>query len=299
MSFNNSFKSILLKSGFAASVLLLSAGAATAQVALTAKATSTTLPDGQTVPMWGLFCTPSTTATVSGGGTCASVNPAAGAGTTSWAPPLITVQAGGTLTVTLTNSLKVPTSLVIVGQLGAGLGASPTRAPSPVHTTQDTTWPIAAAGPTYTPPTQSDRVQSFATEVAAGATTTAGALTWTGLKAGTYLLESGTHPSIQGPMGLYGIVVVTDTTASPATAYPAAGTLAAVKYDSDVPLLLSEIDPVQNSAVATAVGKPGFSETTVWSGQPGGCADPASATYLACYPPAVNYDPRYYLINGV
>ena len=299
MSFNNSFKSILIKSGFAASVLLLSAGAATAQVALTAKATSTTLPDGQTVPMWGLFCTPSTTATVSGGGTCASVNPAAGAGTTSWAPPLITVQAGGTLTVTLTNSLKVPTSLVIVGQLGAGLGASPTRAPSPVHTTQDTTWPIAAAGPTYTPPTQSDRVQSFATEVAAGATTTAGALTWTGLKAGTYLLESGTHPSIQGPMGLYGIVVVTDTTASPATAYPAAGTLAAVKYDSDVPLLLSEIDPVQNSAVATAVGKPGFSETTVWSGQPGGCADPASATYLACYPPAVNYDPRYYLINGV
>ncbi len=49
-------------------------------------------------------------------------------------------------------------------------------------------------------------MQSFATEVAAGNTTS---LTWTTPREGTYLLESGTHPSIQGPMGLYGMVVVT------------------------------------------------------------------------------------------
>ena len=30
------------------------------------------------------------------------------------------------------------------------------------------------------------------------------------LKPGTYLYETGTHPSIQAPMGLYGVVVVTD-----------------------------------------------------------------------------------------
>ena len=38
----------------------------------------------------------------------------------------------------------------------------------------------------------------------------------------------------------------------------------------------------------------------MWSGQPGGCGNPASgAAYLTCYPPAVNYTPLYYLINGV
>ena len=68
---------------------------------------------------------------------------------------------------------------------------------------------------------------------------------------GTYLIESGTHPSIQGPMGLYGILVVTAPHASGAaagTAYPG------VSYNAEVPLLLSEIDPVQNNAVSTAVG---------------------------------------------
>src|SRR5436305_1741532 len=36
-----------------------------------------------------------------------------------------------------------------------------------------------------------------------------------------------------------------------------------------------------------------------WSGQSGGCGDPASATYHQCYPPAVNFTPLYYTINGV
>ena len=35
-----------------------------------------------------------------------------------------------------------------------------------------------------------------------------------------------------------------------------------------------------------------------WSGQPSGCGNPASGTYNQCYPPAVNYTPLYYLING-
>ena len=46
-------------------------------------------------------------------------------------------------------------------------------------------------------------------------------------------------------------------------------------YNADVSLLFSEIDPVQNNAVSTAVNTAGFSETMVWSGQPGGCGNPS------------------------
>jgi len=261
----------------------------------------------------------------------------------TWAPPIITVPvnaaagAATTLTINLTNSLSftpatagagpnnIPTSLVIVGQLGGGLGvrtascdstsiatSGATCTPSPDHTNaQPVTWPVAgdlpgapvtAAG---TPPVQGPRLQSFSTEVAAGAagTTTATALTWSNLKPGTYLIESGTHPSIQGPMGLYGILVV--TTAPVTGASPVAGTAyPGVTYNADMPLLFSEIDPVQNAAVQAAVGTAGFSETKVWSGLYGGCGNPlnangtANSTYQTCYPPAVNYSPLYYLING-
>jgi hypothetical protein len=49
-------------------------------------------------------------------------------------------------------------------------------------------------------------------------------------------------------------------------AYPGPTALTGVNYKAEIPLLFSEIDPVQNNAVATAVTLPGFSETTVWSG---------------------------------
>src|SRR6266481_3005160 len=289
---------------FAVTILLLGVAASVAQsVSLTAAPTSIALPDGQSVPMWGYSCSAAAVAPA----TCAASNP----GATGWSPVVITVPPGS-LTINLTNSLPtppgastgIPTSLVIVGQVGGGLGSTPTRTPSPNHATQVATWPIAgstppAAGdPTFTPPAQNDRVQSFATEVATGATT---ALTWANLKPGTYLIESGTHPSIQGPMGLYGVLVVTAAPAgaTAGTAYPATGATPAVSYNAEIPLVLSEIDPVQNATVALAVAKTGFSETAVWSGQPNGCGNPNSSTYLTCYPPAVNYDPRYYLVNGV
>jgi len=61
---------------------------------------STTLPDGSSVPMWGYCTTPTT-------GSCSA----------SWAPgPTITVPYnpdGNILQINLTNSLKVPTSIVI------------------------------------------------------------------------------------------------------------------------------------------------------------------------------------------
>src|SRR5437870_8271251 len=298
---SNSFTSRLIKSGLAASVFLLASGASFAQqVNLTAAQTSVTLPDGSTVPMWGYSCSAAAVAPAA----CAALNPNAPAGT--WSPVVITVPAGA-LTISLQNSLppSVPeTSLVIVGQLGAGLGTTAHYVPSPTHATQFATWPIAgdSTGPTNSPPPQGNRVQSFATPVAVGAM---GTLTWSNLKPGTYLIESGTHPSIQGPMGLYGILVVTTapTSGTAGCAYPGAtaGTCA-VSYNAEIPLLLSEIDPVQNDAVSAAVNAAYFSETLVWSGQPGGCGNPTyvvSASTPACYPPAVNYTPLYYLINGV
>jgi hypothetical protein len=294
-----------MKTTIAAALFLVSGAAFAQSVNLTAAPVTAALPDGQAVPMWGYGCGAAT------GATCVPAK--AGGG---WSPVVITV-APGPLTINLTNNLPtppgaasgIPTSLVIVGQLGGGLGAAPSRTPSPVHAPQGTTWPAAGiadstacapggnpgAAATFCPPAQKDRVQSFATEVAKGATT---ALTWSNLKPGTYLIHSGTHPSIQATMGLHGVLVVRTpgdpTIAKPAQAYTG------VAYDADVALVLSEIDPVQNAAVAKAVATSGFSATKVWSGQPGGCGDPTpgNANYQTCYPPAVNYDPRYYLING-
>ena len=273
---------------------------------LTAGPTTVTMADGSTVPMWGYSCG---TAAPGATATCVALNPASTTAAT-WSPVVITVPTGQALIINLTNNLSfpagtgtntVPTSLVIVGQLGGGLGTTATNAASPDHTNAQgaTTWPIAG-GPGGTAPAQGTRVQSFSTEVAFGATT---ALTWSAPRPGTYLIESGTHPSIQGPMGLYGILVVTTAPVgnTVGTAYPAVGTVPAVSYNAEVPLLFSEIDPFQNSAVSAAVSTAGFLETNVWSGQPGGCGNPTSpvGVYQTCYPPAVNYRPLYYLINGV
>src|SRR6266446_2644898 len=331
------FKTAVVKSALAASVLLLAGSAAWGQqqVNLTAAYATATLPDGTVVPMWGYGC--GLAVTTGSTATCTALNKAVAAQTVptvppTWSPVVITVPTGQDLQINLTNSLSflngntVPTSLVIVGQLGGGLGtvgatcatggaaaAGSTCTASPDHTNaQPVTWPVAGTLPGVTPtgvgtpPVQGNRVQSFSTEVGAGATTSLcfGACGVTGqpaLKPGTYLIESGTHPSIQGPMGLYGMLVVTAAPAgtTAGTAYPAVGTTPAVMYNADVNLLLSEIDPVQNNAVNAAVNTLGFLETNVWSGQPGGCGNPSSgAAYQTCYPPAVNYSPLYYLFNG-
>ena len=305
--------------GFVAALLGtgMGMGVAHAQsvVNLTAMPATATLPDGQAVPMWGLSC-----GTVSNGG----VTSAAGVSCTAangqaqtagaWQPPLIRVPAGQQLTINLNNQLifsiansastnAVPTSLVIVGQLGGGLGLNRAMMASPAHAAQGVTWPTtlgstAPGNPVFTPPAQPQRVRSMATEVSAGSSA---ALVWTAanLRPGTYLLESGTEPSIQGPMGLYGILVVTEPLNSNGAQQAYGQT-----FDQDVPLLLSEIDPVQNNSVNNAVHTSGFSDTRVWNGQAGQCGDvPPSATSVpgvanTCYPPAVNYSPLYFLVNG-
>jgi hypothetical protein len=343
----NNFKAILKSATLVLTILALAAVAAFGQqtINLTAAPTTYTAPDGTVVPMWGYFCGALATTTPATTATCAALNPPSVSTVvgvpSTWSPVVITVPTvtgGASLTINLTNNLSflptgattantVPTSIVIVGQVGGGLGvvAQRTSTTSPDHTLAQgcETWFIASGATppgtpcpaaqtgSNTPPAQANRVQSFGTEVAAtGATPVApqvasgSALTWTNLRPGTYLLESGTHPSIQVPMGLIGVLVVTTAptgTTTPGTAYPAVGTAPAVTYNAELPLEFSEIDPVQNKAVNTAVNTAGFLETNVWSGLVGKCGNPSASVGVlnTCYPPAVNYTPFYYLINGV
>jgi large repetitive protein len=339
---------IQLRRAVTAAALLLAAGAATAQSAnvidltgsvgtptvnLTAERMVATLPDGTSAPMWG-YC-----ATGWSDGTTAMTLPtttrtctSAGATIAAWTPgPTLIVKAGSTaapatLNIQLTNALPTPTSLVILGQLGGGLG-TPMRLASPTHSAQtQSTWfvnaPCKTDGTTackpFVPPQQADRVMSFGAQV--GVNGGSATLSWTNLKPGTYLYETGTHPSIQAPMGLYGVLVVTaepvlaaavpPATASTLTAgaaYPGAfpnlganaqlsvgnTPLLNVGYDAEAVALLSEIDAVQNAAVdaAAAAACTGFAAP----GAVGACTGTLNE---ASYPPAVNYRPTYFLVNG-
>jgi len=320
------FNAMMLKSASLAAALLAAAGLASAAttVTLTAQRATALLPDGSTVPMWQ-YCGTSTTTTTGKvvGGTCPAIAPLTGA----WAPgPTIVLPAGDALTVVLNNALPVPTSLTIVGQYGGNDTGVPTRDTVPQHpvtTTSTTTWNNNVAAPVpFTSPAQGLRARSFGPQAAPGGSQT---YNWAAgvLRPGTYLYETGTHPSLQAPMGLYGVLIVTNApTATSSTAVPpvttvtlagsaypvASGTAtlppgsnvygvsnAGVPYDADATFLLSEIDAVQNAAVdAAAVA--GTSETLI-STDPS-CIAALKGGAVPCYPPAVNYRPTYFLING-
>src|SRR3977135_169600 len=134
---SNKIKSFLSKSGLAASILLLASAAAFGpqQVNLTAGPANVTLPDGSVVPMWGYSCGAAVTGSSA---TCLKLNPTA----TGWSPVVITVPTTGVggLRINLPDSRtfganSVPTSIVIVGQLGGGLGnlGQRTTTTSPDH----------------------------------------------------------------------------------------------------------------------------------------------------------------------
>jgi hypothetical protein len=275
------------KTILAVTILLLTAVMCSAQTTVTLQAQRMTalMPDGKTVPMWGYANCPVDTTTSTA--VCPDATAAA-----QWAPgPTIYAKAGTDLTINLTNALPTPTSIVILGQIGTGGGlGSPTMQASPVHAgSSATTWPAAADG-SFTPPAQGPRVRSFGMETGSGAQAS---YVWKSLKAGTYLYETGTHPSIQAPMGLYGVLVVTVSdpavAGTPATLTPGVA-YTGQSYDADVPLLLSEVDPVQNAAVdATAVATAGCAPIA------GACSGTINEDK---YPHAVDYKPLYFLLNG-
>ncbi|MBN1355566.1 multicopper oxidase domain-containing protein [bacterium] len=112
------------------------------------------------------------------------------------------------------------------------------------------------------------RVRSFTHETPS-MNTIAGVYTWSDLRPGSYIYQSGTHPAVHIQMGLYGPMVQDET------AGQAYGITESV-YDSEVILFLSEIDMDLHTAIATGNYGPGQAMTST-----------------------INYHPRYYLINGM
>src|ERR1700704_2269238 len=150
----NNIKAILKAAVRAVCILPFAAVVAFGQQTgnLTAAPTTVILPGGATVPMWGYNCG---TVVAGATGTCRALNPSPPAANPAtvpptpagWSPVVITVPTGQPLTINLTNSLSftptgsttantVPTSIMIVGQVGGGLGGPSTTTPSPIHPDQ-------------------------------------------------------------------------------------------------------------------------------------------------------------------
>ena len=201
-------KAILKAAASGAAVLLLGVGAASAQqVNLTAG------PTHANACLTVLWCPCGATAATRG------FNPHGDAAARStrtrrgaWSPVVITVPADATLTIHLTNNLA----------FGGRPDSDLDRHRRPTRRRPRCTRREQPARPTTTRerPGRSPIPRSH---LHAAGTGTACAvlrhgnrgrrdestLTWTGLRPGTYLLESGTHPSIQASMGLIGVLVVT------------------------------------------------------------------------------------------
>jgi FtsP/CotA-like multicopper oxidase with cupredoxin domain len=172
-----------------ASVLLIAgvspAVAAANDVYLQAQSFDKALPaNGGTVPMWGFALCDATFINCD----LPSETDAPG--------PQIHVSTADTLTIHLKNTLDTPVSIAIPGQAGGG----------------DPEWSMDGQG--------RRRVQSLTHETAPGLTAD---YTWSSLRPGTYLYQSGTHPSIQVPMGLYGALIVHPSTPSYASTVLADG----------------------------------------------------------------------------
>jgi hypothetical protein len=211
---------------------------------------SVTLPNGSTVAvrMWGYALDKPHDVTVGAVTTTEPPNGILDADepVTVPGPRLVVPPGNTTLTVTLTNLLPEATSLVIPGQ---------------------------RFDPT--PGRNGLRARSMTPEAAPSATAV---YTFSGLKAGTFLYQSGSHSAVQVQMGLYG-AMTQDSAANVAYAGVAAAgsqpAQAAIGYQNEAVLVYSEIDQALHAAVdAGTYGTP---------------AGPTST---------VNYKPSIFLING-
>lgn len=257
----------LLSAGVLLAAATLQAQAAS--VTLCAEAFTQTLPGNPAVPMWGYRdCSIGSTGVVSAPG------------------PGITVLASDpTLSITLVNNLTVPTSIVLAGQ---SLPVSTAEPAGPIHAVDV----VGASCTPADPPPRGAlsraayeaavkaalecRVRSFTGETAPGATQT---YTFSNLKPGTYLYQSGTHQQVQVQMGLFGMVKK-DATPSATLAGRFLFANPDWAFDVDVPVVLSEIDPDLHARVAATLGS---ATPTSWKA--------GSNTTL-------DYNPRYFLVNG-
>jgi FtsP/CotA-like multicopper oxidase with cupredoxin domain len=212
------------------------------------------MPDGTPVDAWGF-----------------GIDDASADCTTASVPgPILEVAAGGpaALTVILRNTLPDPVSLNILGQI-----LSPNN--GPVWSELDGTGVTnQRAMGNYTA-----RMRSFAHEAdPSGGMAT---FTWPNFKPGTYMLTSGTNPAKQVQMGLYTVVKMD---AAPGVAYadnPDIPGDQSVRYDKELILVYSEMDPVMQTAID--------------AGTYGYHADPVPAGWITS---SLHRDPKYFLING-
>ena len=110
------------------------------------------------------------------------------------------------------------------------------------------------------------RVKSFTARTAPGGNTT---YTWTNVRPGSYIYQSGTHPAVQVQMGLIGGLIVQPTLGADHVYNDAA-----TQFGNEITLFFHEIDPVLHAAVANGdYGTP-------------------------IYPSTIHYAPKYFLING-
>jgi hypothetical protein len=232
---------------------------------LTASGNYVKTPDGNNIYMWGY---------------------ANGNGSFQYPGPVLCVNEGDNVTVTVKNTLPVPTSLVFPGMTRV-------RANGILETLQTSTNSLVPA--------------------AAAGNTTPKSITYTFIAAnpGTYLYESGTDPEVQVQMGLVGALVVRPklnpddiTDPNSCASLKAAGNLpsntwyqphealvyndcsSAYNPKTEFMHLLTELDPHMHAAIEKAT-----------------CADVAPGTVPACIPTAATYDltkytPRYFMING-
>ena len=182
--------------------------------------TTLTMPGGAVVTMWGFSLTSTdVNGTVTPGDGIVKVP----------GDPLVVPPGETTVTISLTNNLPEPVSLMILGQRLAPAGG-------PVWT--DGLGNTVSATQSRTAGDFTSRIRSFAHETPTGGVAT---YTWTNFKAGTYLLQSGTNPAKQVQMGLYAAIKM-DSAAGQA--------YAGVPYSKELILVYSEIDPLIHAAVA-------------------------------------------------
>jgi hypothetical protein len=263
---------------FIAAVFLVSIGmawqaeaAVTGPTDITIKHACISMPDGAVSVAVGTIC-PAGTIKMWLPADSTAVLPATGL----LAPGSFVIEAaaGDTLTITLRNELAIPVSLTIPGQVLSN-NTGPVWFADIAN--PYTSAIVSGSRPTPTAPTNPEdpaykyRVRSFSHETPAGVPGvpgTATAYTWNNLKAGTYLILSGTHPSLQVQMGIYGVLIVRAGGGAP---YPGIDA-----PDQEATLLFSEIDTVIHNA-----------------------ADDAAMLAVPPVIPSTNdFKPSYFLING-
>ena len=206
-----------------------------------------TMPDGRIVPMWGF----------------GPADPANGPITVP-GPPLEVPPGDNTLTITLTNNLPVPVSVIVPGLPNGTVDGAPA-----VPTWTDGTTGGRSAGV----PLQ--RVRSLTLETATGQTRT---YSWVIANPGSFLYKSGTHQQVQVQMGLYGAV---KKNFAAGQAY----SVGASAFVNETPLLFSEIDLVVHDAVANGN----------YTDIPASIPNPVPGTVMTS---TIDHQPKYFLLNG-